>query len=91
MMCRLRSGMVYQPRMVCCTAEIRQMRRQEADGAVPVLALGRQRAEVVDDRHTARSQVSLEFSIRHLRSASILGGLTLLHSIVGRAYHLADC
>jgi hypothetical protein len=48
------------PSQVCCTAEVRQMRRQGDDErSVAVLALGRQRAEVVaDGRNCAQSQVS---------------------------------
>jgi hypothetical protein len=47
---------------VACTAEVRQMRRShgqegEGPGPVAVLALGRQRAKVVQDPIVARSQV----------------------------------
>lgn len=48
------------PRLVACTAEVRQMRRQSEDPGqqVAVLALGRQRAEVVVEQQLhARSQV----------------------------------
>lgn len=59
--CSPRSLLRALPRLVCCTAEVRQMRRQsdvEQQGSVAVLALGRQRAEVVQDgRNCAQSQV----------------------------------
>lgn len=54
-------------RLVCCTVEVRQMRRQgdqEEQGSVAVLALGRQRAEVVSDGRTcAQSQISVKVRI----------------------------
>jgi hypothetical protein len=48
------------PRLVCCTAEVRQMQRRASadaggagagagEGSLAVLALGRQRAEVLQD------------------------------------------
>lgn len=56
---RPRSLLRSLPRLVCCTAEVRQMRRQGDDErSVAVLALGRQRAEVMSDgRNCAQSQV----------------------------------
>jgi hypothetical protein len=59
--CRPRSWLHSLPRSVACTAEVRQMRRShgqgEGPGPVAVLALGRQRAEVVQEALVARSQV----------------------------------
>jgi hypothetical protein len=61
--CRPRSRLHSLPRSVVCTAEVRQMRRShgegegEGPGPVAVLALGRQRAEVVQEALVARSQV----------------------------------
>lgn len=57
---RPRSLLHSLPRLVCCTAEVRQMRRQgDDDTSVALLALGRQRAEVLPDgRNQAQSQVN---------------------------------
>ncbi|WIA30276.1 hypothetical protein OEZ86_000366 [Tetradesmus obliquus] len=57
-----RSWLASLPRSVACTAEVRQMRRssgEEGGGAVAVLALGRQRAEVLHEPLVARSQSSV--------------------------------
>ncbi|WIA10213.1 hypothetical protein OEZ85_010415 [Tetradesmus obliquus] len=59
-----RSWLASLPRSVACTAEVRQMRRSSGEegggaGPVAVLALGRQRAEVLHEPLVARSQSSV--------------------------------
>eukprot|EP00879_Flechtneria_rotunda_P025366 GHRR01026950.1.p1 GENE.GHRR01026950.1~~GHRR01026950.1.p1 ORF type:complete len:532 (+),score=180.41 GHRR01026950.1:223-1818(+) len=54
-----RSLQRIQSRLVCCTAEVRQMRHYQEDGSLALVALGRQRAEVLPKQHMAQSQASV--------------------------------
>ncbi|KAF8069542.1 Crbn [Scenedesmus sp. PABB004] len=65
----LRGALPAAPRQVCCTAEVRQMRQHGGEGLIAVVALGRQRAELVEAPHEVlgrgRSQSSAVVRILH--------------------------